>query len=249
MKLSSFLPDIRLYCPGMPEPYQYRFLVRALQEFFSRSEVWREWTLSAYDNLSTNAGEIIVPNAYYNPVGPVDSVPYVRTERVLKAKWVPTGEEIPRTTTSELSNCDSSWMETRGSIPEAWCPWPLGLAGIETIPVRLYPYPATVADETVGALKFFVVQTITEIDDPEEVYNLEVTLATSGVADWIFRRYRETIVAGTLARALMVPGVDWTNPQLAAANSIAFNDGVTRARSEAEAGQQTRVLTVDYGGY
>ena len=249
MRFDSLLADIRLMCPGMPEPWQYRFLTRSLQQFLSDTQVWQEWTQYDYDMLSSTAGQIVVPNAVYDPSGPTDAVSYVRTDRVLKVMWVPTGELLTKTTDDALRNCDPAWQAERAVKPTAWMPWPSGYATVSVVPVLVHPYPAAVEDETAAALRFFVTQTVTELETPEQIYSLDMVLATSGIAAWIFRRYRETILAGVLAKALMVPNVDWSQPQLATRYALAYSEGSIRARSEADAGQTNTHHVVQYGGY
>jgi hypothetical protein len=248
MYFKSLLADIRLVCPGMPEPWQYRFLTRSLQVFLSDTEVWQEWTQYAWDFTAASGGLYEIPNAKYNPTGPVDPYPFVRASRVLRVKWMPTGENIAKVTADELDRCEQDWMTQRSKEPRAWAPAPSAFGEHGGYRVRLYPHPADVVDDTAAALRFLVAHTVTETETPDDVLALE-TAVGGNVADWLFRRYRETVVAGTLARALAVPGVDWSNPQLAMQYGAAFTFGVDRARSETQAGQTTSHVVVAYGGY
>lgn len=249
MRLTALLPDIRIMCPGLPEPWQYRVLTRSLQAFLSETQVWQEWTEYAYDFTAAAGGVYRVLNSKYNPTGPVDSVPCVRTDRVLRVKWLPTGENLPKSTLNQLEDCEPDWMTQRSKQPRLWVPIQSGYHSGGGYAVRVYPHPADAADNTVGALKFFVSHTVTEADTPDQVYELETTLTTSGIADWMFRRYREAIVNGAVARALAMPGTDWYNPQVAATLAAAASLGTIKAQSETQAGQTTSTVTVDYGGY
>lgn len=250
MKLSSLLADIRIACPGMPEPWQYRYLTRSLQTFLSETQAWQEWSQYAWDFTNASGGIYTIPNALYNPTGPVDTAPYVRTDRVLKVKWVPTGYEVPKVTLSQLDEQYPMWMTETGKEPKCWAPYVSGFAGTTVPRVRFFPYPASAGDNTTGALKFLVSHTVIETETPDEVYAIESAAIHNGMADWLFRRYRETIVSGALARALMAPtGVDWSDHKLGQMYAAAFELGITKARSEVQAGQTTSVVTVTYGGY
>lgn len=249
MKLSSLLADIRLLAPGLPEPWQYRFLTRSLQTFLAETQVWQEWTQYAWDFTNASGGVYTIPNARYNPTGPVDTAPYVRTDRVLRVKWVPTGDEVRKVTMLQLDMERPTWMSDTGKEPLCWAPYVSGFADFSVPRVRFYPFPAAVGDDTAAALKFLVSHTVIETETPDEVFAIESAATHNGIADWLFRRYRETLVAGALARALVVPGVDWTNEKLGMMYAAAFDSGVVKARSETQAGQTTSTVLVSYGGY
>lgn len=248
MKFSSLLADIRLYAPGLPEMWQYRFLSRALQEWLSHAEVWKEWTAFKYDFTAASGGRVVVPNAKYDPATPANDITTVRTNRVHKVRWEPTQELIPYKTLEELDTLQTDWATQTAKKPLAWTVDVSGFAG-ETVPaVRLYPYPAIVGDNTTSALSFFVSHTVTECETLDDIYAIETT-ATAGIADWIFRRYREGLVAGALSKALLVPNVDWSNPGLAQKFEADFERAKVKAKSEADVGQSNWAGTVVYGGY
>lgn len=248
MHFKSLLADLRLMCPGLPEPWQYRFLTRSLQTFLSETQVWQEWSLHPWDFTAASGGVYAVPNARYNPGGATNPNPTVVTDRVLAVRWVPTGRMIEKITREQADACFPTWPTDTNAEPTVWFPYPSGFAGATVPAVRLYPYPAAVGDNTAGALSFLVSHTVTEAETPDEVYALE-SAASGNIADWLFRRYRETIVSGAAARALAVPNVDWSNPQLATQLALAFALGLDRARSETQAGQTTSHGVVAYGGY
>ena len=248
MHFKSLLADLRLMCPGLPEPWQYRFLTRALQQFLSETQVWQEWSAYAWDFTSASGGVYAVPNARYNPTGPVNSNPTVVTDRVLAVRWVPTGRLIDKITREQADLFYPNWMTDTNAEPTVWFPYPSGFAGATVPAVRLYPYPAAAGDNTTGALRFLVSHTVVEAETPDEVFALESDV-TGNVADWVFRRYRETLLNGALSKALAVPTVDWSNPQFAATLAVAFSLGIDRARSETQAGQTTSSGVIAYGGY
>lgn len=249
MNFNAFLADIRLMCPGMPEPWQYRFLTRSLQRFLSYTELWKEWTEYNWDFDIASAGRYVVPNSKYDPSGPTDNEPLVRTNRVHEVQWVPTGRLLTRSTMDQVVRNDPDAMERTGRDAQCWWVQPSGYGDSSVPAVQVSPYPAVATDETTGALRFYVSHTITEVETPEQVYELDFTLANSGVADWVYRRYRETIVAGALANALIVPNVDWSQPRLAMTYAAGYAEGEIRAKGEGDAGHTNAYRIVSYGGY
>lgn len=85
--------------------------------------------------------------------------------------------------------------------------------------------------------------------DVTVVLNAARDAATAAIPDWLWEKYEEAFIFGTLARVLRIPGRDWTNPQQAMAYGTGYQSWKQQAKSEATAdfGRPTRV--VRYGGY
>ena len=71
---------------------------------------------------------------------------------------------------------------------------------------------------------------------PEEGTTLKVyavlkpSRAGSGVEDWIYETWADTIVSGTIAQLAMIPGKEWTDVALAGMHKGLFERAITNAR-------------------
>lgn len=71
---------------------------------------------------------------------------------------------------------------------------------------------------------------------PEEGTTLKVyavlkpSRAGSGVEDWIYETFADTIVSGTIAQLAMIPGKEWTDVALAGMHKGLFERAITNAR-------------------
>lgn len=71
---------------------------------------------------------------------------------------------------------------------------------------------------------------------PEEGTTLKIyavlkpSRAGSGVEDWIYETFADTIVSGTIAQLAMIPGKEWTDVALAGMHKGLFERAITNAR-------------------
>lgn len=71
---------------------------------------------------------------------------------------------------------------------------------------------------------------------PDGVYTFEGTAilkpsaAATGVEDFIFKSYSQTIASGAISRLALIPGKEWSSPDLASAHHALFHRGVAHAR-------------------
>lgn len=71
---------------------------------------------------------------------------------------------------------------------------------------------------------------------PEEGTTLKVyavlkpSRSGSGVEDWIYETWADTIVSGTIAQLAMIPGKEWTDVALAGMHKGLFERAITNAR-------------------
>lgn len=261
-KLGDLMMDFAPYVPGMPEPLVRRFLSIALDEFLTRSEVWREEWPHYYPDEGTgntwyadfaetgfvsdergseNTGfvgansnnwkrVVKVTDVYYRkPGGPSELIPYISIER--------------------LRQLDPNFQSTLGTKPQYWytiylyeAPW-----------VGIYPRAAV---EEVGVLFPSVIYSVKRQDTWDTaIYEKDGGLPADGTSqfffpDFIYWNYGQAVVSGAVARALVVPGKDWSNPQLATYHRSLFEEAVIKAKSAAEAGFTNHVdRVVSYGGY
>lgn len=59
---------------------------------------------------------------------------------------------------------------------------------------------------------------------------LKPSRAGSGVEDWVFETFAETIVSGTIAQLAMIPNKDWTDVAMAGEHRQRFSAAITQAR-------------------
>jgi hypothetical protein len=97
-----------------------------------------------------------------------------------------------------------------------------------------------------------------EIEVAEGLYGnqlsgqVAVTLTTSAteVPDQVGYEFADAIASGALSRLLRIPGVEWSNPQLAMTYVAGYEEAIDRAATRVANGfKQSRTRTVRYGGY
>ena len=77
---------------------------------------------------------------------------------------------------------------------------------------------------------------------PQEVVAVRIlaalrpSQASGGVDEAIFERFLDPVASGALARLMAMPGVAWSNPQLAAYHADVFSSGVSVAADKAARG-------------
>jgi hypothetical protein len=125
-------------------------------------------------------------------------------------------------------NSDVAWRDP-GPNPAGW-------TLEDGVTPRVYPEPDATADAT-GRL------------DVSVVFNAANDLSTAAVPDWVWEKYEEAFIFGTLARLMRIPGKDWTNLQQSMLYAQGFEAWKIREKAAAVAdfGRPTRV--VSYGGY
>lgn len=77
---------------------------------------------------------------------------------------------------------------------------------------------------------------------PQEIVPVRILAAvrpsqtSGGVDEAIFERFLDATASGAIARLMAMPGVAWSNPQLAAYHADVFNSGVSVAADKAARG-------------
>jgi hypothetical protein len=59
---------------------------------------------------------------------------------------------------------------------------------------------------------------------------LKPSRTASGVEDWIYETFADVLVSGTVAQVAMIPGKDWTSPDLAMMHKGLYERAITQAR-------------------
>lgn len=77
--------------------------------------------------------------------------------------------------------------------------------------IRIFPIP-----ETGTTLKVYAV--------------LKPSRSGSGVEDWIYETWADTLVSGTIAQLAMIPGKEWTDVAMAGMHKGLFEQAITNAR-------------------
>lgn len=77
--------------------------------------------------------------------------------------------------------------------------------------IRIFPIP-----QTGTTLKVYAV--------------LKPSRSGSGVEDWIYETFADTIVSGTIAQLAMIPGKEWTDVAMAGMHKGLFEKAITNAR-------------------
>jgi hypothetical protein len=77
--------------------------------------------------------------------------------------------------------------------------------------IRVFPVPEAAGKMTVTAV-------------------LKPSRTASGVEDWIYETFADVLVSGTVAQVAMIPGKDWTSPDLAMMHKGLYERAITQAR-------------------
>lgn len=73
------------------------------------------------------------------------------------------------------------------------------------------------------------------------------TRKAGGIERFIYEQYLDVIASGAKARLMMMPGVPWSNPELAAFHDAQFNTGVAAGNVEAARGfSRAPIRTTSY---
>lgn len=79
-------------------------------------------------------------------------------------------------------------------------------------------------------------RTIRVFPTPEAAGRMAVTAVlkpartAAGVEDWIYETWADVLVSGTIAQVAMIPGKDWTSPDLATMHKSIYERAITQAR-------------------
>ena len=256
--IGDMMMDFRMHVPGMPEPFVRRLLSIALDEFLTRSEVWSEdWAQRSgegvtWDSTSQEVAfdefDWAAPNSTINPGGDVNKA-WLRVAKVRNLYYKPAGSNaclVPYINRERLSSLDPNYQATLGTSPNGW----YHSRNLDVPRIGIYP---RVAVSQVGVLFPSLVYSIKRQDTylTSTYDTAAVSTATAlSYPDFIYLGYGQAVVSGALARAMLMPGRDWSNPQLAAAHGAMFEDGIAKAKSHADAGFTNHTQRVmSYGGY
>lgn len=245
--INTLLPDVRMLVSGAPDMISLYMLTRVLAEFLDRTEAWQEWgaplTLADTMDVHGNAdGRLLWLNQTHDAAATTTLI-----KRIVQLKWND-GQNIIFKTIGQLDNMDLNWRVTTGSVPryftvdgESSNP----AADIGGVVTRLVPIPA-VDDPTLQITPLMVI--VTPVHSGDGLLTSDVGNLPS-MPDRIYNAFRETIVAGALAKMLVIPKRDWTDKGLAAYYTKQYEDGIVRATSIADAEYGHPDSLVAYGGY
>jgi hypothetical protein len=82
---------------------------------------------------------------------------------------------------------------------------------------------------------------------PDRRYSLRVAVAlkpsraATGVEDWIYETWADSIVDGTIAQIARIPGKDWSDPMRAEAHRALYERAITTARNRDNRNMNIRV--------
>lgn len=241
--ITELLPDVILEAPGVPYMVALQSLSGAVRDFLTRSEVWREWSVTF--DLALNQFEVVIPNLVPDVVAPTadfdDTQKWQRMVRIAALQWVPTGAIIPFLTPAQMQFGDELWRTRTAAVPAAFTQEITSAQNV--LVARISPGASVAGTDVLRARVVLTTHTYAGIgatasDDQDVV-----------VPEFLFHQYRDVVVRGALARLLRMGGRDWTDKRQAAEYQSIFEMDVLRARSQADAEFGQPVLTVAYGGY
>ncbi len=236
--IDELLPDIQIAAPGVARPVAMNAVTRALAEFLSKSEVWREWSYDTDPDDITNG-----LYEWAKPIIPTDpdilDYQWMRVKRVDIISW-PDGCELQYRTTRWLNERDREWR-TRTGTPQIFTQEGDGGGA-----VRFVPAPPAAATYTANMnARLVIVTNVTTGLGPDSA----LAGQTPALPERIFENYREIIVAGALAILYAIPGKAWSNNAQVAFQRGMFEDGIIRAQSAAAVDFGHPGIAVEYGGY
>jgi hypothetical protein len=216
--IADMYPFIRAELPGIPEPLLVAATADTVDDFLSKSEIWKytspillDWTTALVFPALAVGTDI--------PTG-------TRVVRIDTVKFANDGtsfRSLAFKTRQQLDSIYSDWEVKTASTPDYWT-----YDGPDTPRI----VPAAVADVT-GSL---------------QVRSIIASQGLATLPEFIMHEYEDDIRMGTLARLMKIPGKDWTNFALASSYASLFRAGHMNAKSRAQAdfGQPCRETT--YGG-
>lgn len=239
--IADLLPDVRIAAAGVPEFVALYALTRSLGEFLDRSEAWKDWAPTQTDFADATGGIATWVNHLAQ-----NTQRWMRIKRIDMLRWSEDGTLIHFRTTEQLQAYDAQWRTRTGSRP-IYFTQEGELAASGSNPsgfrVRLHPAPES-ADVTGSIQPRFIVTTDAVADFDLSVFDSQIP----AVPDRIFYAFRQGIVSGALANLYMMPGKDWTNPQLAQPHGAKFENTIADAKSRADRDFGNAPLIAKYGG-
>ena len=220
--LASLNKFIRIELPGIPELVLDDAVLRATQDFFSRSESWRH-SLAAPLLDWTEA--LVFPAMDEGTELPADT----RIVRIDTVKYSSDGtnlKTVPFSTRQQLDREFPNWEVRTGNSPQRWTHDPTP------------DMPRIIPIATADVLTSLQVRVMRAPND-----------AATTIPDFLYTEFQDDLITGTLARLMKIPGKDWTNMRGAAAYSATFEGGIQKAmsRANAEFGQPNH-RQMSYGG-
>ena len=194
--LDAFIPNIRMYAPGVSDPAAYFAIRQAAIEFCERTRFWRyedEFAITStdIDGLTAPSGSVIYD---------IDAV------------WF-NGRKLTPKTTGQLDVLEPTWR----SGATAQTSTPKYVTQTEPNTIQIVPFQT-------GQLKFALF--------------LKPSQDATEVPDFLVDQHRETIAHGALARILLIPNQSFTNPEMAAAFGMAFQQKIDGKSAIGITGQQ-----------
>lgn len=140
-------------------------------------------------------------------------------------RWViGDGRIIPFKTKAQLDELLPDWETETAAEPQYWT-----MDATDT--VRLVPIASATTASAISA-----------------TVSLSLLDSSTTVPDWIYYRYRETILPGIYSLLYAMPQREWSDPRLAANYGAMFEFNIVKASSDASAEQGRPTRTVKYGG-
>jgi hypothetical protein len=238
--ITELLPDTNVAAAGAPQFLVLHALTRALAEFLSKSEAWREWSYEV-DPLDVVAADGLWDFEKYVAPDDVDIADYLwlRTKRVDSVLWVDNLCELEFRTVSWLRARATDWRTRTGEPVYFTHVGPSGGA------IQLSPVPVG-TDYGTGVMVARLVMT-TNVVSGMGTTSLDEQIPQ--LPDRLFENYREVIVSGALAILYAMPGKDWSQPSQVAYHRERFEMGIIAAASAAAAEFGHPDQQIEYGGY
>ena len=194
--LDAFIPNIRMYAPGVSDPTAYFAIRQAAIEFCERTRAWRyddelAVTAEQVDGISTPSNSVILD---------------------IEGVWFD-GTKLKPKSPGTLDTLVPNWRS--GATKPTTKPKYVTQTELNTF--RLVPFMA-------GTVKFSIF--------------LKPSQDATEVPDFMVDQYRETIAHGALARILLIPNQSFTNPEMAAAFGMAFQQKLDGKSTLGIVGQQ-----------
>jgi hypothetical protein len=222
VKLSALKPSLQLELPGIIMPALDDAIVRVARQFFWQAEAWKYTSDNGKD---WTANTPAVPTLNPGSDIPADTV----VKRIDTIQYDADGaawdDFIDFKTRDELDRSNPDWYTETGTSPSSWTIDNSGEARI---------VPITLTTVTRGLLLRAIIAPNGTVD--------------TTIPDFLFFEFEEAIKAGVWAQLMKQPGKDWSDPQQGLFYTAAFDQGIKRAKSRAEAGYGQPKETMAYGG-
>lgn len=199
---SEFYPQVKPYVGGCPNPVIDRELRNTAIDFLRNTSAWR------YDQHA--AIDLVDDTGQYTLTPPAKALIERVTEAFVKDEASATPRPIRPKTIDELRALFSNWRTEKGS-PAYY--------SHETNNLTLYVVPKPDLKATVtGGLTPWLTLT------PNQV--------ATGIEDYLFDRYLQTLAHGAVSRILAIPDRRWTDRGKAADEKFEYEKGRLQAQVE-----------------